>query len=144
MKNFLMGFPLVAIMLIGCGGDNGNISKKTIEKEPIISSTKTTSMNNIAKDNILKDVDKSFRGYQIKVYTDKSLGDNAVSYDTFALYGKINGENTAALLKLNSNYPQGTKIVVKVYDNNREKLIGESKVVVYHGDIVNFGDIRLH
>lgn len=65
-----------------------------------------------------------------------------MSKDTFAVYGEINGENTAALLKLNSNYPVGTKVTVKVYDADSKKLVGESKTFTYNGGVVNFGSIE--
>jgi hypothetical protein len=95
----------------------------------------------IAKDNSVRDVIKTFQGYTIKVLTDYALGDMP-SNDTIAVYGKINGENTAALLKINSNYPNGTKIVVRAY-NADGTVAGTSEVASTNGTSpVNFGSFK--
>lgn len=140
MKKIIASLPMIVI-LTGCGGES---TTSTAEDVTITekSSSQTNSKIIVARDNTLKEVVKSFHNYQIKVVTDKSLGEDAVSKDTFAVYGEINGENTAALLKLNSNYPVGTKVTVKVYDADSKKLVGESKTFTYNGGVVNFGSIE--
>ena len=90
-----------------------------------------------AKDNSLSDVSKTFNGFQIKVTTSATV--DATSSSTTAIYGDINGENTAALLKLNSAYPSGTIFVVKVYKD--DKLVGISSEKTSGGSAINFGSI---
>jgi hypothetical protein len=147
MRN-IVGSLIITMMIVGCGG-GGNMpssslnNQENIEQQSITIDEQKQTPNTIAKDNTLKDVVKSFRSYQIKVLTDKQLDKDAVSNSTFALYGEVDGENTAALLKLNSNYPLGTKIVIKVYDYESKKLAGESEVVTLNGEALNFGVIEL-
>jgi hypothetical protein len=136
----ILGTLLLSIgVFVGCGGEK-SVSTATDGSEPLKESS--IKMSNIAKDNMLRDVDKTFGKYTIKVYTDAILGEDSVSNDTFALYGEIDGENTAALLKLNSNYPVGTKIIVKVFDKESKKLLVVSEPAVYSGGIVNFGTLQ--
>lgn len=91
-----------------------------------------------AKDNTINDVEKTFGEYTIKVLTDREIADNP-SPSTIAVYGLINGENTGALLKINSYYPTGTKIVVQAY-NADGTLAGSSAQTVTNGtSAVNFG-----
>jgi len=92
----------------------------------------------VAKDNTVSDVVKVFNGLTVKVLTDVKLGDTP-SNDTIAVYGEINGANTKALLKINANYPDGTKIVVQAFDTNG-KLVGTSEERYVTGTSpVNFG-----
>ena len=65
---------------------------------------------------------------------------DTVSNETIAIYGNVRGNNTGALLKLNSNYPNGTKFVVKVYDG--VTLVGSSQELTYSGSTINFNDIN--
>jgi len=141
MRKILVSLPMIA-MLIGCGGESTSATVETIMIEEK-SDTQTNSTENIARDNTLKEVVKAFRTYQVKVLTDKTLEEDAVSQDTFAVYGEVAGENTAALLKLNGNYPVGTKVTVKVYDAQSKKLVGESKPLAYDGGVVHFGNIEV-
>lgn len=139
MKKIIVSVAAV-MMLVGCGGES-TPSALGEEKVSDTSTVQTTATTTLARDNMLKEVVKSFRSYQVKVVTDKTLADDAVSKDTFAVYGEIDGENTAALLKLNSNYPAGTKITVKVYDSESNKLVGESVPLTYNGGVVYFGSV---
>lgn len=75
-----------------------------------------------AKDNLLTDVSKIFNGLEVRVTTNTVV--SVISSGTSAIYGLIDGENTGALLKLNTNYPSDTIFVVKVYKD--EKLVGMS------------------
>jgi hypothetical protein len=132
----LIRFIIVGLLLIGCGSSEtspSNLSENSIDSAEF----------RVAKDNMLRDVVKPFNHYSIKIVTDKRLGENEVSKDTIAVYGYIDDENTKALLKLNSNYPVGTKIVVKVFDAKSNELIGESETLIYSGGVVNFGTIEL-
>ncbi len=92
----------------------------------------------VAKDNTLNDVSAPFNGLTIKVMTDTTI--DTVSNETVAIYGNVRGNNTGALLKLNSNYPNGTKFMVKVYDGMT--LVGSSQELTYSGSTINFNDIN--
>ena len=137
MKKTIASLPIAAILLIGCGGDNPSTQTNNNQDTQIVENATITIP---AKNNTLKEIVKPFGSYQVKVLTDISLDEDAVSNDTIALYGEINKESTKALLKLNSNYPAGTKIIVQVFDSS-PKLVGESKEHVYNGDgkPINFG-----
>lgn len=143
MKKIITSIPVVAMFIIGCGGENAPLTPDTNHQEEPIMISENSTTNNVARDNTLHEVVKSFRNYQIKVLTDKTLDKDAISNDTFAVYGEVDGENTAALLKLNSNYPKGTKITVKVFDNQTNKLVGKSEPIVYDGGVVNFDVIEV-
>ena len=92
----------------------------------------------IAKTNGLESLSIKFNDYTVMVMTNKLLED--VSSDTIAIYGKVKGESTKALLKLNSNYPKGSKFIVKVYKGS--KLISKSKELILDGDVIKFDDIK--
>ncbi len=92
---------------------------------------------NIAKDNALNELSKSFNGFEVKVTTSATI--DATSSSTMAIYGLIDGDNTGALLKLNSNYPTDTIFVVKVYKDG--KLVGISDELTSGGSAINFGSI---
>ncbi len=96
------------------------------------------NLKTIAKDNTLHEVSASFNGLTIKVTTNTTI--DTVSNETIAIYGNIRGQNTGALLKLNANYPNGTKFVVKVYKG--ATLIGSSQELTYSGSTINFNDIN--
>ena len=97
-----------------------------------------TTQGKTAKDNTLKDVSAPFNGVIIVVTTDTII--DTVSTNTIAIHGKVQGHSTDALLKLNANYPNGTKFVVKVYEGIT--LLGSSKELTYDGSIINFNDIN--
>ncbi|MCH9739278.1 MAG: hypothetical protein K0U38_00335 [Epsilonproteobacteria bacterium] len=90
-----------------------------------------------AKDNALNELSKPFNGFQVKVTTSATV--EATSSSTMAIYGSLDGENTGALLKLNSGYPSGTVFVVKVYKDG--KLVGISTEKISGGSAINFGSI---
>ena len=92
----------------------------------------------VAKDNTLHEVSASFNGLTIKVTTNTTI--DKVSNETIAIYGNVRGQNTGALLKLNANYPNGTKFVVKVYEG--ATLVGSSQELTYSGSTINFNDIN--
>ena len=92
----------------------------------------------VAKDNTLHDVSAPFNGLTVKVTTNTTI--DTVSNETIAIYGNIRGQNTGALLKLNANYPNGTKFVVKVYKG--ATLVGSSQELTYSGSTINFKDIN--
>ncbi|CAA6815411.1 MAG: Unknown protein [uncultured Sulfurovum sp.] len=91
----------------------------------------------VAKDNALGDIVQSFNGFEVKVTSTASV--NATSSGTVAIYGSINGDNTASLLKLNANYAIGSSFVVKVYKD--AKLVGMSSELVSGSTAINFGSI---
>jgi len=118
----------------GTGGGSGDGTGGGSDCDGV---TDTHASLTTAKDNSLSDVSKTFNGFQIKVTTSATV--DATSSSTTAIYGDINGENTAALLKLNSAYPSGTIFVVKVYKD--DKLVGISSEKTSGGSAINFGSI---
>jgi len=99
--------------------------------------TDTYASFSVAKDNALGDIAKPFNGFEVKVTTSASV--DATSSGTTAIYGSIDGANTAALLKLNGNYATGSVFVVKVYKDG--KLVGMSAEKVSGSSAINFGSI---
>jgi len=107
-----------------------------------------TSLTNYAVDNN----DNNLSGinfivgnsnYKLGVYTDKS-GILTTSNSTIGIYGNINGKKTSSLLKINSNYINGDKFQVKVFDSNGIKLLGSSSIISFDGkNAINFGDINI-
>ena len=154
MRLKLIIIGIVTGLLTGCGSSSDNnhtpTHNDTIDEnttnQPDISNIENSQPdeNNIkdnqptAKNNALKDVSASFNGVTIIVTTDTII--DTVSTNTIAIYGKVKGYSTDALLKLNANYPKGTKFVVKVYEN--DKLIGSSKELTYNESIIHFNDIN--
>lgn len=91
-----------------------------------------------AKDNALNDVSKLFNGLVVTATTNSNV--NTTSTGTNAIYGVIDGNSTNALLKLNSNYVDGSLFVVKVYKEGQ--LVGLSDEQVFDGDgTVDFGSV---
>jgi len=136
-------FLFILGLFIGCGnGSNGNkqIQNTTSDKVASKSIDKPEKMV-IAKDNLLNDVIKEFNGYKVRVKTDTKIDENSVSNDTIILEGEINGKNTKALLKLNSNYPKGTKVIVEALNKGGTKIIASSKVKTIAGYKIYFGSI---
>lgn len=93
----------------------------------------------IAKDNLLKDVSKLFNGLTVTATTDSEVTETSMS--TNAFYGVIDGASTKALLKLNSNYSNGSRFVVKVYRDGKLVGIGTEKVFDVTSTGINFGVI---
>ena len=108
-----------------------------VEDEPEIVVNDDPNLK-LAKDNTLNDVIALFNGLTIKVTTNTTI--DTVSNETIAIYGNVRGQNTGALLKLNANYPNGTKFVVKVYEG--ATLVGSSQELTYSGVTINFNDIN--
>jgi len=91
-------------------------------------------------DNSVHEVSGEFDSYKVVVYTNGEVDSNP-SQSTKAIYGKINGKNTASLLTINSNYHDGDLFKVKVYKDN--KLVGESDEKVLSGDTLEFSNIEI-
>lgn len=92
----------------------------------------------VAKSNGLENLSINFHDLTVTVFTDTEV--NEVSPDTVAIYGNVRGEGTNALLKLNSNYPTGTKFLVKVYEGT--ELIKISDELILGGEFIEFADIN--
>jgi hypothetical protein len=99
--------------------------------------TDTHSSFEVAKDNAGSDISKPFNGFTVTVTVNNTV--TATSTSTSAVYGLINGLNTQSLLKLNTNYPEGTLLLVKVYKEG--KLVGMSDEKVLSTGSLNFGSI---
>jgi hypothetical protein len=74
-------------LLTGCGGSSSSTDSKIETK-----SIPTTSNYHIAKDTLVHDLTKDFNGYQLKVLTDKTIGEDETSNDFISVYGKINAK----------------------------------------------------
>ena len=116
-------------------GNNANQIVRTINV--IDNSSNSTANYYIAKDNTLHDENLTFEEFVIVVYTDTLV--NSKSQSTKAIYGKINGSSTNALISVNSNYLDGTKFIIKVFKDN--KLVGESPKVILSGGNLEFSNI---
>lgn len=92
----------------------------------------------LAIDNRAEEVVNVFEEYRVEVYSNKLLSKEP-SISTKAIYGNINGKSTLSLLKVSSNYVDGDKFIVRVYDS--DKLVGESLVMVLNGSSLQFNDI---
>ena len=136
MKNSKWGLIIVTALLVGCGGGSSN----NTDTQKRVSLDDRAESFTIAKDNSVHNVTGEFKGYKIVVYTDATIEDKP-SKSTKAIYGKINGESTASLLTINSNYSDGDSFKVKVYKNG--ELVGESSQEVLFGESVEFSDIEI-
>jgi len=145
-KSLLVVLMVQTLIFVGCGGGESNPSTKarTPAETEVLDTTDTIIPSNttkgflVAKDNSVHDVNSTFGTFNVVVYTDKEL-DNTPSNVTKAIYGKINGLPTNALLSVNSKYEDGTAFIVKVFKNN--KLLGESKKAILSGGTLEFSDI---
>ena len=127
------GIIVAMALLTGCGSS----SSTTVESDNKEVSSESFK---IAMDNSVHEVEGEFNNYKVVVYTTGSIEDTP-SQSSKAIYGKINGENTASLLTVNSNYSDGDTFKVKVYE--QDKLMGESKEAVLTGDTLEFSSIDI-
>lgn len=128
------------IMTVTDGEKSASLASFTLNvvgAECVDEMTDTYASFSVAKDNALGDIAKPFNGLEVKVTTSASV--DATSSGTTAIYGSIDGTNTAALLKLNGNYATGSVFVVKVYKDG--KLVGMSAEKVSGSSAINFGSI---
>ena len=133
MRIQTLSLVVLASLFVGCG----DISTVVAEKDNQQSVDKSFK---IAMDNSVHKVSGEFDNYKVVVYTDGEVEDKP-SQSTKAIYGKINGKNTASLLTINSNYNDGDKFKVKVYEG--DKLVGESDEKVLSGSTLEFGNIEI-
>lgn len=103
-----------------------NVDKPAIDNRGVV----------VVKDFIVNSIT-----YTLKVFAN-TTPTSETSTSTIALLGNINGVNTGALLKLNSNYTTGTAFVVKVYKADEE--VGSSLEVKYSSSAIDFGNITFN
>ena len=96
-----------------------------------------SSVNKIAQNNSLHDVNVTFEAFTVVVYTDTLI--ETTSNSTKAIFGNINGNPTNALIQVNSNYPNGTAFIVKVFSNGT--LVGASQKLILSDASLEFNDI---
>ena len=148
-KSLAMILILQGLMFVGCGevttenkskNDTNVLGTTETIEEPVREVDNSSGKKNLllAKDNSLHDINSTFKNYRILLYTNKVLG-NKLSNSTKAVYGNIDGENTASLLTINDNYRDGDIFTVKVF--SKSLLVGESKELKLTGKTLNFGDI---
>jgi len=126
-------------ILIGCGGSTTSGNSEDSRKDIVDRSIHKKFV--VAKDNSFHDVNRSFNGLDVVVYTDKVLSER-VSNSTKAIYGKLNGKNTASLLSINNYYGNNDKFIIKVF--SKKRLVGESELIQLDGNILDFGSISLY
>ena len=136
-------FLFILGLFIGCGNSsNGNKQIQNTTSDKVASkSIDTTEKMVVAKDNLVRDVIKPFNGYKLRVLTDKVL--KTPSKDIILLSVTVDGKDSRSFLKLNSNYPIGTKIIVEVLSVDGNKLLAKSKEKIIDSDIINFGSIDI-
>jgi hypothetical protein len=138
----------VSISLDTSGADGSKVFSIVLKdtqnnaSEPLIVTIVKKTINDtvtytIAQDNTLHDVNHSFSNFRIVVYVDSEV--TKLSNSTKAVYGKVDAESTNALLSLNSNYRDGTAIVVKVFKGG--KLVGKSTKKALIGETLEFAKI---
>ena len=133
MKIQTFSLVVLASLLVGCGDASTSVAQKDENQV-------TQKSFKIAVDNSVHEVSGEFNNYKVVVYTDGNIEDKP-SQSTKAIYGKINGKNTASLLTINGNYHDGDVFKVKVYQN--DKLVGESDEKVLTGNTLEFSNINL-
>lgn len=101
-------------------------------------SSSAEDVYSLAIDNQAEDIVTVFEEHRVEVYTNKLLSKEP-SNSTKAIYGNINGTSTLSLLKINSNYVDGDKFIVRIYDD--DTLVGESSVLILSGSSLKFNDI---
>jgi hypothetical protein len=115
------------------------VMKKSIFKILILFSINLYGAENytLAIDNVEHKVVALFEDLTIEVYTNKVI--TGTSQVTKAIYGNINGKNTASLLTINDQYTDGDMFMLKVYQG--DILVGESNEIALSGDFLQFNDI---
>jgi hypothetical protein len=96
----------------------------------------------IAKNNLGNEVKASFNGVDLIVKSDNELASSKErSPSTKVVMVVIDGQNTKALLKVNSHYDQATKIWVEAYQNGT--LVTQTAKVTADGVVINAGSIEV-
>lgn len=128
-----LGLVVLVSLFVGCGDASSIVAEKNENQA-------TQKSFKIAMDNSIHEVNGVFDNYKVVVYTDGDIEDKPTQ-TTKAIYGKINGKNTASLLTINANYSDGDVFKVKVYKN--DKLVGESDEEVLSGNTLEFSNINI-
>ncbi len=128
-----LSLVVLVSLFVGCGDASSLVAQKD-ENQVVPESF------NIAMDNSVHEASGEFNNYKVVVYTNGEVDDKP-SQSSKAIYGKINGKNTASLLTINSNYSDGDVFKVKVYKDG--KLVGESNEKVLSGDTLEFSSIEI-
>ena len=131
------------LLFIGCGSGGSSASQNNTTQEQSGETNSISEIKNLnsAVNNLGNNIEKDFDSFTIKIESSNELEESdSISNDTKAVYGTINGQDTKALLKLNSNYNNGYA-VVKVYNEN--VLVGQSEEIKLDNSIsFDFGSIK--
>ena len=125
-----LSLAVIVSLFVGCGDASTTKVKESVSTETF----------KVAVDNSVHEASGEFNGYKVVVYTNGEVDDKP-SQSSKAIYGKINGKNTASLLTINSNYSDGDVFKVKVYKDG--KLVAESNEKVLSGDTLEFSSIEI-
>ena len=144
---------ILSFALVACGGGSSSTGE-TDSSEPTNNSNTTqntsTESNSsllpsslpIALDHTGHAVQKSFNDYNIKVLSNKTLtGQEEISYETIAVYGSVNQQETKALLKINANY-RDSLITLEIYKDS-ELLARKESLSLTNQIALNFGNITV-
>jgi len=137
IKNSLLTLSL--LFLTACGGGGGGSSADS----SVSVNTLLPSSLKVSVDNTGEKIQKAFNEYNIQVLSDKTLEeDTETSHETVAVYGKINGESTKALLKINDNY-RDSNITIEVYKNG-SLVARKANLLLTNQVALDFGEITIN
>ena len=129
---------LSALFLTACGGGGGSSTDPATKLNTLLPSSLKVSV-----DNTGEKIQKTFNEYSIQVLSDKTLStDTETSHETVAIYGKINGESTKALLKINDNY-RDSNITIEVYKAG-SLVAKKTNLLLTNQVALDFGEITIN
>ena len=127
--------------LTGCSSSTTDSNNSKID-EPKTTLGDNYTLWTVAKNSSVQETSKVVDTNTIKVLVEpgKQIGEDATSNTVDFVFGKINGENIG--LGINQNYNTGTKMVVRIY-NEEGKTLATSKILTHTGadNNLEFNDI---
>lgn len=114
------------------------VATKTYTAPSGLTDAFATSHATQAKSNTGANVQTVVGNYTVKVFA-STTPVTETSNGTLAIYGTINGTNTAAALQLNDSYATGTTFVVKVYNTASGSLVAISSSALAKSSAIDFG-----
>ena len=147
MKHLYMIVALLFIVGCGSGSSSPSTQKESnsneLETKSVLHSIRDSySDYTNAKTRMVQNVpDINYQGYILRVYADKTIGDDELSNETYAVGVHVNDSRLLVFGELNGNYPKDTKLVVKVFSKDG-KLLAESQAKNIK-DELDFGNITV-
>ena len=145
MKHLYMVVAL--LFVVGCGSGSSSSSKQKesnsndLETKSVLHTVKDSYSNYTnAKTRMVQNVpDINEQNYILRLYADKTIGEDDLSNETYAVGVHVNNSKLLVFGELNGNYPKDTKLVVKVFSKDG-KLLAESQAKKIK-DELDFGNI---